>query len=100
LFPKSISRNRFRRSVHFILTISLPLINNAGVGVRPNLVIRGQKNKELENRKKIIFRPLIDPELTRTIGIVTKFGTTLSPMADQLLSFLKKEIIEFGKETA
>ena len=63
-------------------------------------IARKMKRIKLKRTKKIIFRPLIDPELTRTIGIVTKFGTTLSPMADQLLSFLKKEIIEFGKETA
>ena len=58
----------------------------AGLGVIavPSLALTTGRNSVL------VGRPLVDPSLSRKIGIITRRGTTLSPAALQFIALIRK----------
>lgn len=45
----------------------------------------------------IAFVPLIEPEISRLIGIVTRSGQTLLPIALEMLALIERELREYAK---
>ena len=57
-----------------------------GVGVVPYSVMRDRRNETL------VSRPLIEPAVTRTVGIIKRTGSSLSPAAEALRDIARAEI--------
>ena len=65
------------------LTTSLGLISSGlGISVIPDMIVR---NRPYRN---VITRPLVNPSLRRSIGLIWRHGSTLSPAARTLFDLL------------
>jgi DNA-binding transcriptional LysR family regulator len=73
--------------VQHISTLTAFLEAGLGVGVMPSLAT------EMEGASSLRYRRLIEPDLSRTIGIIEKIGGTLSPAAAEM----KKIVLDVAR---
>ncbi|MDA0656550.1 MAG: LysR family transcriptional regulator [Proteobacteria bacterium] len=73
--------------VQHISTLTAFLEAGLGVGVMPSLAT------QMEGASSLCYRPLIEPDISRTIGIIEKIGGTLSPAAAEM----KKIVLDVAR---
>jgi DNA-binding transcriptional LysR family regulator len=59
-----------------------------GVAILPRMALRLAGNRDVQ------FLPIVDPVITRDIGIITLRGRTLSPMASRMVTIVKEVLRE------
>jgi len=72
--------------VDHLATIRAMVAEGLGVAALPAMAA------DVINAKGLIRRPLVDPIIRRSIGVVTRRETSLSPAAEAMLSLLKNQI--------
>jgi DNA-binding transcriptional LysR family regulator len=77
--------------VGFLDTASWMAASGLGVTILPAALAR------LHMREGLVIRPLVEPEVTRTIALVTKKGRSLSPPSRLFIDMLLDDFDDLGR---
>lgn len=83
--PGNLPQQRWTYEVQHSFWTGLGMVE-AGIGVIavPALALSGRRHPQ------VVSRPLVEPQLTRTVAVIRRRGVTLSPATQEFLTMLRK----------